>query len=383
MRAVSTAIAAVLLVLLIAASGAAAYFASSRGSVSTTTIYSGGSGTYTTTVYKTVTASGGTSTQDLVAACKAEGGALTIYGDMDTSDWPTAQKVLQAEYPFFKPSYVGLAPIDIVTRGTSEYQASHVSADVFIDGWVELYRLEGVGALSPTSNYIETLENYSSTWLDPAGYIHPSAQFPIVIIYNTNLVKDTSTLPKNFLDLNNSIWKGKIAIDAPAYVDTSATLFASLYPTVFHNNNASFTAWLKSIAALNPIQTSSAGDAYTTVASGQAAISVDLLNDALGMFAPHPGAPVGIDMLNTTYVLPDGASLANGAPHSACGQLFLQFWASYSGQEALAFTGRIPELTPLANGFLAPFALPKTTYVPGGVGTTLYTNGAGWAKYFT
>ena len=349
------------------------------GATVTTTTTVGG-GTVSNTVTSTVTTGGGgaSPTSTLATECASEGNAVTVYGVYDASDWSSKMgPIFAKEFPSVTVNYVGLSPSDIATRGLTEYQASHVQADVFYDTLGPIEQLITGSAVQPYANYVEQFENYSAT--DPANMWHPGYGLPIVIMYNKNLVTNTAELPTTWEQLNSSTWAGgKLVIDKPDILNVAGTLFASLYANDFHGNNATWTKWLHSVAALNPTYTSSGGDVYTDVSSGANSIGVGLLNDVLSGNSPV----VGVDWLPITYTLPVMDSVAKNAPHPFCAELYVQWAASYSGQVAMAITGRTPLMGVVAAKYFT--IIPSTTgLVPGGTGSTYYTDSNGWAGYYT
>ena len=372
--AVSSTITAVVVIVVLAVGVGAGYYIGLGGATSTsTTVTQGGTVTKTTTV----SGQGGSVDQTLVNACAANGSSVTVYGVMDASDWQsTMGPIFAKEFPTITVNYVGLAPGDIASRGVTEYQAGHVQADVFADTLGPIDQLVTAGAVHPYNNYVEKFENFSST--DPNNNWHPGFGLPIVIIYNKNLVTDTSTLPTTFEQLNSSTWSGgKLAIDKPGILNVAGTLFASLYSADFNSNNGTWTKWLQSVAASHPTYTSSGGDVYTAVSSGANPIGVGLLNDVIG----GNSTVVGIDWLSHTYTLPVMNAMAQHAPHPFCAELFIQWFSSYSGQTALALTGRTPLMSIVAQKYFT--SIPSSTdLIPGATAGSYYSNPDGWASYY-
>ncbi len=296
---------------------------------------------------------------------------------MDTGDWQsTMAPIFAKEFPQITVNYVGLSPSDIATRGLTEFQAGHVQADVFYDTLGPITQLITGGAVQPYKNYVEQFENYSAT--DPNNNWHPGFGLPIVIIYNKNLVTNTAELPTTFEQLNASTWAGgKLVIDKPGILNVAGTLFASLYSADFGSNNATWTKWMNSVAASHPTYTSSGGDVYTAVSSGANPIGVGLLNDVISGNSPV----VGVDWLGKTYTLPVMSAMAMNSPHPFCGELFIQWASSYSGQTALALTGRTPLMGIVAAKYFT--SIPSSTdLIPGGTSGTYYSNPDGWASYY-
>jgi iron(III) transport system substrate-binding protein len=334
----------------------------------------------TSTKTVTTTVQGPSDVSQTVAdSCKAEGGAATFYSVVDTSDWPKMNAILTKEFPFMNVNFVGLAPQDEVTKANTEHQAGHVVADVFQNSLALLIQMKTKGDMQPYSDYLMTMDNYSSSFNDPDNVWHAFVVAPLTVMYNTNLVTDTSTLPKNWNDLTNPIWKGKIAMDKPATLNVAGLVFATLAPSF--SSNATWTDFLKGIAANQPIYTASGGDAYSAVASGEAPLAIGFINDYLSGVGKSPVKPI---TFNPTITLVGAVGLAANGPHPWCGRLLLQWLESYSGQKALSLTGRGPAHPSLTTQFYTGVYPPGNQFLVGATGEPSYfTDSSGWAGYYT
>lgn len=330
---VSNKVTAILVVIIIILAGFSVYFAvTSSGAITSTTTVTTGSSTVTVT--STLTQSTSSVSQDVVSGCQAEGGQVTVYGVLDSTDWPTLNNILLQGFPFMHVNYVGLSSGDVSTRAKTEFLAGHVTSDIVLDSYESEYPLISVGAIQAYPSPMEKFNNFTGT--DPSNYIHPVYGLPDVIEFNTNLVKDNSTLPKTWYDLANPQWKGELAIDDPSTLNTAGPVFAALGQTT---TNQSLVTWLNQLKANNPIITSGSGAVYTDVSTGQVSIGVGLLNDVI----VGKGAPVGFIYPAGPIIMGENtAALTKGAPHPYCGELMIQWLQSYAGQVAISLTTRIP-----------------------------------------
>ncbi len=363
----------IIVIVLLVISGVGGYFVGTSGTNTS------GNTTVTQTTTVTTSIGGGTgSTQTLAQQCQAEGGAVTLYSVIDTSDWPTMNAYLTKDFPFMNVNFVGLSPTSEVSKATTEYQAGHVVADVFQNSLALLYEIKSAGAAQPYNNYVMAMDNYSSSFVDPDNVWHAFVVAPLTIFYNTNLVTDTSTLPKTWTDLTNPIWKGHIAMDKPASLNVAGLVFATLEPQM---GNATWTTFLQNLAANDPIYEASGGDSYSAVASGQASIGIGFINDYLSGVGK---APVAVVNFNPTIVLVGATALATNGPHPFCGRLLLQWLESYSGQFALSKTERGPAHPSLTASFYSGVYPSGTQFLVGATGApTYFTDSSGWASYYT
>jgi iron(III) transport system substrate-binding protein len=309
-------------------------------------------------------------------------GSLTIYGVMDTSD--VTAKILPAfvaQYPWAagKINYVGLDPSTISSRALSEFQAGHVQADLLIDtlGSMESALLSGV-AQSYTNPMISIM-NYSTGTYDPDGLWTIGFGIPIVVVYNTALVP-ANKVPTDWQNLTDSYWSGKIVIDDPKTLNVAGGVFAHLYPIL---GNASWTTLMHGIAANNPIKTTSAGDSFTDVATGQASIGIGLINDYLTSLHTA-GVNMSIAWIPPVTSLPVPCALCANAPHPNFAKLFLEWFASGAGQYSIANTGRVPSSAAIAGFTILAGVLPPGTSIVAVAfnNPSYYTNGTTWANTY-
>jgi len=288
-------------------------------------------------------------------------GALTIYGVMDTPDFVAKiRPAFEAQYPWAAGmiSYVGFAPGEESTRVLSEYQSGHVQADVAICTMGSLTPALLGGASETWTNPMAALMNYSSGTYDPNGVWQIGFELPIILEYNTHLV-NASMVPTTWQDLTNPYWNNKISIDDPKTNDVFGTLAAHLYPIL---GNASWTALMQGISANHPLLSESAGEAYTKVASGEAAIGVGLINDYLaGLITP--GINVSLAWIEPVTALPVPSMLCKNAPHPNFGKLFLEWFASGPGQYSIASSGRVPSNGPIAAGTILKGVVPSNVSI--------------------
>jgi len=311
-------------------------------------------------------------------------GKLTIYGVMDTPDF--VAKVIpafEAQYPWAKGKleYVGFSPAECSSKSLAEYQAGNVQADVmFCTLGSFMPALQG-GVAEVWTNPMISLMNYTTGTYDPENKWGPGFQLPIIVIYNTDIVAPAD-VPKTWEDLADPKWKGKLAVDDPKGLNVGGSLFAHLYPIM---GEAAWTSLMQGIAANNPVRTQTAGEAFTKVASGDAAIGTGLINDYLAGKAQTPPIPVEIAWIKPVTSLPITTSLAKNAPHPNFAKLFSMWWISAAGQYSIANTGRIPMHIPIAAGtILAGVVPPEVTSIEGVASNNpdYYINPSKWSDKF-
>jgi ABC-type Fe3+ transport system substrate-binding protein len=383
-RGISTgaAAAAVIVVAILVGGGVYAATSSSAKTVTSTEMISSSGAMATTTVTSTMTESGSAVPQDLVAACAAEGNTVTLYDSFTTTANGIVVKDWNAEFPSIALTATpGLTAATVNQMALTQYQAGKVQADVISNALASLMSLNSSGVLATFNNVDEQLEGYAPGYTIAPGLIHPSTEDIDLLAYNTKLVTDTSTLPTNIQGLEQSQWSGKIAIDNPSTGSVAPEYFASFEPSL---GNTSWTAVMKGIAANNPILTTAGSASLSDLESGQAELAVVLLsayNTAVAAGDPVAVVPGFYGQAHVT-----GISLAADAPQPACGELLIQWWASYSGQEMIVQSGRGAQLPSVrdVNATQIIGSLPSSTMVepPSNVPNSYYIDNAGWQSYY-
>jgi len=304
-------------------------------------------------------------------------GRLVIYGVMDTPDF--LEKILPAfkgAYPWAEVEYIGLSPAEITSRVEAEFRARNVRADIVLNTMGVTIPLKSLGALEAYANPQEVLMGYPAGFRDPDNEWHPAFTIPIVVLYNTNLVKDSSVLPKKWTDLADQRWRGKIAMDRPSILNVAGALLATLKTTM---SETQWEAFLKDLARNEPRLSSSASESYTLVSSGEVELAIGLLNDYLGQ---PPGAPVGVVFLDPTPGLPIVIAITKNAPHPNMAKLFVEWWTSWLGQEAVAKTNRVPAHGGVASATILQGLIPPGINVVAAGTEDYYSNPQSYAEKF-
>ena len=144
---------------------------------------------------------------DLVAAAKAEGGTLTVYGSMNEQEALPYYKVFE-DATGIKVSYVRASDTALFSRISIEYRARQRTWDLVVTTPVNRLPDEVLLQFDPAEakNLMPQARGPNRRWYGVyANYNSPG--------YNTNLVKKED-LPKTYEDfLTHKEWVGKIAID--------------------------------------------------------------------------------------------------------------------------------------------------------------------------
>jgi len=295
--------------------------------------------------------------QALEEAAKKENAPL-IYGNIDAPDfanvvWPRFRET----YPWAPANgrYIeGFTPLR--SRFVQEYQANAPSADIV---WQSVAPM--LGEIAP---YLQPFPDMKYKNLYDVT-IYPSVDNPLVysthilpriLIYNSNILKDEDA-PTGWYDMANPKWKGKLVMQDIRRLETTTEVAADLLPVMGQER---WEAWLRGLAANQPVFTGSNTEAYVKVVAGEFPVGFGLINDIV---AQKPGNPVKIAWpKEEPKGVPLGPSSAMGISKKATNpnfaKLFMNWLLSPLGQKALAETGRPPALVtvdhPNAVGKLIP-----------------------------
>jgi len=183
--------------------------------------------------------------QGLATAAQAECSqqtteCLTIYTTQDAGNWADYYGPLfDQQYPWAqgKVDYISLTAADETTRLLSEFQTHDVQADLATGTLAPLIPVyQGGGFLNYTSPETKFM-NYSADAVGPAWVVTDLAV--VHMVYNPILLP-ANEVPKNWSDLANPIYNGKIAFGTATSLDITTAEFYYLY-TSMGNSSGQWT----------------------------------------------------------------------------------------------------------------------------------------------
>jgi len=196
------------------------------------------------------------------------------------------------------------------------------------------------------------LEPYKPAWAEALSEEARDAQYrwvglyetPEVLVYNRDALSEADA-PKDWDDLLDPKWKGKILIRAPGASDTMRTIFGAMILREWHKSNspeAGYT-WLRGLAANTKDYPATWDAVLTSLNRQEALLSVWNMPDvkrvasekgyALETRVPTSGSPI----------VTDGIAIVKGAPHADAARVLYDY---VSKPESLSFAAeksyRIP-----------------------------------------
>ena len=241
------------------------------------------------------------------------------------------KSAFEKRFPFITIELVTGTAVEVTKRFLGEFEKGVKSADVIALDQAALFDI----LQKP-----ESLDWYlprDSEWLaadlrDKDGrWASPSPQF-LVIAYNTRLVPKAEA-PKSYQDLLDRKWSGKVGFALP----TGAPEQAAIWKSMEKRFGGDFIRQL----AAQQIEYLAAGT-LSKLATGEISIAANLTADSVEA-ARLRGDPVDwARMDDTTYFANlSWMGMAPNPPHPNAARLWIGFWFSKQGQQALADGGNV------------------------------------------
>ena len=295
----------------------------------------------------------------LVEGAKKEG-TLVFYGSLAIDASRPLLDAFKKSYPFLKIGHYRSGELGVYTKVSSEAKAGRHEVDVVEDSPGASYGLIGEGLVDPYHSTEEPA--IRREFIDPKGLWHPYSYLVIGLGYNKNVVKD-SEAPRNYEDLVNPHWKGKMSLDIEDY-DIFGTLL-SIWGE--EKGLGYFRRLAKQEFLLRKGHTLQA----QLLAAGESAVAPWLYSHR-PLTLIERGAPLGLNFLEPVVSNPKALMLAKRAPHPNAAALFIDWVLSEEGQR---FVGMEIARSPVRKGQKQRFEKlgePTTTPIkPEAIGANL------------
>ncbi len=267
----------------------------------------------------------------MIEAARAEG-KVVVYTAMAIEIIEALNTAFKQKYginvEYFRASTTALAAKieSEMTGGASTADIVDITGDVldFLmkKGWVEPYR-------SPEAEAIP-----KQYWLDKDGYYPWNRILPYPIVINTKVIKPEDA-PKNYMDMLNPKFKGKIGIADPFVHGTTTTILEGMKKILGND----WKAWIKGILVdQQPLQAVSLTPTAKMVATGEVGIALTVLPPL--MVELDRGAPVTVLPFENTLVTAQWVVVIKGAKHPNAAKLYFDFFLSQEGQTLMSKLGQ-------------------------------------------
>ncbi len=243
---------------------------------------------------------------------------------------------LERKYPFIKTTFYRATGPALVSRIQTEQRAGSHIWDVMNSTGFEPYALLEQGYFakhdSPERKY------FPDGHKDNEGYWATMYTSPMIVSYNTRLVSP-GDLPKEYLDLLQPKWKGRLGLDSSDF-----EWYANLRKIWGAEKAQKFLEGLRR-QEVRLVQ----GRALLTelLTGGEIAILVNnFLQNAVE--AKRKGSPVELLALDPVVSAAGLVGINKLAPHANAAKLFVDFVLSKEGQELIVKTDRSSVRTDIA-----------------------------------
>jgi iron(III) transport system substrate-binding protein len=268
---------------------------------------------------------------ELMSGAKKEG-KVVYWTTMRLPDAQALAQGFESKYPFVKAEIVRISGDQLIERAITEYRAGTVTADV-LDAF-SFKVLQNRGLLQPFATPESAF--YSAEYKDPQNLWVTLYCAYNVIAYNTKLVAPADA-PKDWPDLLNPKWKGKLALDDQDYY-----WYAGMLRFWGEEKGRKY---MQDLARQDLIWRRGRGLLTELMASGEFHAVVVTFPDMVEQMKAK-GQPVEwVKTSNPILVTLDMMGIGAKAPHPNAGKLFMNYSISKEGQEVLRKTNRISART--------------------------------------
>jgi len=256
---------------------------------------------------------------------------LVFYTSLSLTDYPKIMPHFEKSYPFIKTNTYRSTPSGVFTRVETEARAGRFAVDVVGSAPVEMWQLKqrkhSAAYLSPEQKALPPGSR------DPEGYWQGFEVTPLVTAFNTKQVSNADA-PRNYQDLLNPKWKGKISLGTEEY-----TWFNILLESMGAEKGREYMQALAKQDLQMP--GSSSVMRVQLMLAGESAIAVAARGRRVTEYKQQ-GAPIDFRIMDPYAGEPNFVALMQRSTHPHAALLFIDWILSEEGQTRLAdVTGRI------------------------------------------
>ncbi|HUK42748.1 MAG TPA: extracellular solute-binding protein [Candidatus Acidoferrales bacterium] len=259
-------------------------------------------------------------------------GEIVWYTSMSFTDYPKIVSAFEQAHPFLKVRANRLSQSTVFTKVDTEARAGHMMVDLIGSAPTEIWELKQKGYSAP---YVSPeLKAFPVGSYDPQGYWSSFEVTPIVVAFNTKLVP-SDEMPRNYQELLQPKWKGKINLGSDEYAWFSVML-----------DGMGKTKGLEYMKALARQQLNIPGSSsimrLQLMMAGESAIALAARGRRVVEYK-EKGAPLDYRLFDPYPAEPNALVLMRRTVHPHAAILFIDWILSEEGQSVLA--QQVPRLT--------------------------------------
>ena len=228
-----------------------------------------------------------------------------------------------------KAEYTRISTTQFLATVFTEFEAGRLLADVIQAPIPVMDQLASKGVLA---KYISSAAQGYPDWAkrENDGIYMFGIEY-VSLIYNKELV-NPADVPRRYQDLADPKWKDKIVMADPSIHPTTISWLVALREYVFNNNDADWRAFLRGLAANNPMFVASFGPTPAPIASGEKPIGISMPKYII------TNAPAPLDWARIEPVMgsPRAIGISAKAPNPNSARRFMDYWLSAGAGKILA-----------------------------------------------
>jgi iron(III) transport system substrate-binding protein len=264
----------------------------------------------------------------LIEKAKAEG-EVSFYSSLQAQQIDPFMQLFRKRYPFIQVNPYRVSGNRQVIKIQTEMNAGNHLFDVTNGSSEQASALKKIGAIDP---YLSPQRDfYNPPNKDKEGYFTSLYVIPIVLGYNTNLVK-RGEAPKSYEDLLQPKWKGNMFLDDEAY-----EWFAVLLKQMGRERGLQY---MRALAKQELRMVRGRTAQSQLIAAGERPLAVALSGHTV-LDIKARGAPIDQVILDPYYAQANKLMIARHAPHPHGAALFTDWALSEEGQSMITTFGRV------------------------------------------
>jgi iron(III) transport system substrate-binding protein len=264
----------------------------------------------------------------LLERAKAEG-EVSFYSSLQAQQIDPFIQLFRKRYPFIKVNPYRVSGNRQVIKIHTEMNAGNHLFDVTNGSSEQASALKKIGAIDP---YLSPQRDfYNVPNKDKEGYFTSLYVIPIVLGYNTHLVK-RGEAPKSYEDLLQPKWKGNMFLDDEAY-----EWFAVLLKQMGREKGLQY---MRALAKQELRMVRGRTAQSQLIAAGERHLAIALSGHTV-LDIKARGAPIDQVILDPYFAQANKLMIARHAPHPHGAALFTDWALSEEGQSMITSFGRV------------------------------------------
>ena len=296
---------------------------------------------------------------------------VMFYSSLQAVDADAYVKAFNKRYPFVKVNIYRISGQKQVLMIQTEYNAGKHGFDITNASAAQAFCIKKTGALDPYQS--PERRYFSPAHKDKEGYFTPTYIVPVVLGYNTNMVKRAEA-PKRYEELLEPKWKANMILDVEEF-----PWFAVLLK---HYGREKGLEYMRRLARQEILMGRGRTTQAQLISAGERAIGIALNSSSVLDFKTR-GAPIDWTVLDPYYAKPNMLMLARHAPHPHAAALLIDWTLSDEGQSLLASLGYVVARKGVKQS--VPALLEKESFLadPEFIGPILEETGKDFRSVFT